>query len=143
MNERWRPVLGFSNYEVSDLGKVRRLSYRAECGNGGRTRLIRGRRERPEVTWEGRLRVKLRNGTGKIFRKAISTLVLEAFVGPRPRGMECCHFPDRSPKNNRLRNLRWDTPAANVADAVKHGTRPGRAAPARSPGRAPGAPCGA
>ncbi len=52
----------------------------------------------------------------------IHRLVLEAFVGPCPPGMEACHFPDRDPANNRLENLRWDTHAENMKDAVKHGT---------------------
>lgn len=48
-------------------------------------------------------------------------LVLEAFVGPCPVGLLCCHA-DGNPANNRLSNLRWDTQAANVEDAKRHGT---------------------
>lgn len=47
--------------------------------------------------------------------------VLECFVGPCPDGMECCH-DDGNPQNNNLDNLRWDTPRANQADRLKHGT---------------------
>lgn len=55
----------------------------------------------------------------------VHRLVLEAFVGPRPRlDMECCHFPDRNPENNRPENLRWDTKGANRQDSVIHGTSP-------------------
>ena len=61
-----------------------------------------------------------RNGKGT--SKFIHELVLTAFVGPRPQGMECCHYPDRDPTNNRLENLRWDTSKANEADKKKHGT---------------------
>lgn len=53
----------------------------------------------------------------------VHTLILEAFVGPRPRGMEGCHFPDRTPANCRLDNLRWDTPKANGQDKCLHGTQ--------------------
>lgn len=52
----------------------------------------------------------------------VGRLVLEAFVGPCPDGMECCHN-DGNPANNKLDNLRWDTHQANMADAKKHGTR--------------------
>jgi hypothetical protein len=47
--------------------------------------------------------------------RPVHQLVLEAFVGPRPSGMEGCHFDGHS-RNNRLMNLRWDTPEANRQD---------------------------
>lgn len=37
----------------------------------------------------------------------VAHLVLRAFVGPRPMGCEPVHYPDSSPGNNRLENLRW------------------------------------
>jgi hypothetical protein len=49
-------------------------------------------------------------------------LVLEAFVGPRPDGMQCCHG-DGNRQNNSPGNLRWDTPLANSRDKQKHGTQ--------------------
>lgn len=62
--------------------------------------------------------------SGKVFKRFAHHLVLEAFVGPRPAGMECCHFPDRDPSSNKLSNLRWDTKLANAADKRAHGTHP-------------------
>lgn len=53
----------------------------------------------------------------------ISRLVLEHFVGPCPDGMECCHN-DGNKDNNRLENLRWDTPRNNMLDKINHGTAP-------------------
>ncbi len=53
--------------------------------------------------------------------KLIHVLVLEAFVGPRPKGAFACHY-DGDPTNNRLSNLRWDTWASNIADMRRHGT---------------------
>ena len=56
---------------------------------------------------------------GKI--RTVHSLVLEAFVGPRPEGMECRHLNgDR--KDNRIENLRWGTRAENAQDRVIHGT---------------------
>jgi HNH endonuclease len=53
--------------------------------------------------------------------KYIHRLVLEAFVGPCPPGMEACHRNgDRT--DNRIENLRWDTRKNNHADKVIHGT---------------------
>jgi len=58
---------------------------------------------------------------GKRRRRYAHRLVLEAFVGPCPDGMECRHL-DGNPQNNHVSNLRWDTHVNNVADRKLHGT---------------------
>lgn len=55
--------------------------------------------------------------------RLVHHLVLEAFVGPRPNGMEACHTDDDF-SNNALSNLRWDTPSSNVADRIRNGKQP-------------------
>ena len=64
--------------------------------------------------------VNLYESSGKR-RAYVHRLVLEAFVGPCPEGMECCHN-DGNPKNNHLQNLRWDTRKGNIGDRFTHGT---------------------
>lgn len=59
---------------------------------------------------------------GKQGNHHVHTIVLEAFVGPCPPGMEACHDPDRTRTNCLPSNLRWDTRKANHADKRKHGT---------------------
>lgn len=51
----------------------------------------------------------------------VHRLVLEAFVGPCPEGMECCHN-DGNATNNQIENLRWDTHQSNMLDRTSHGT---------------------
>lgn len=51
----------------------------------------------------------------------VHCLVLLAFVGPCPPGMECCHW-DRDRHNCNLSNLRYGTKAENQADKERHGT---------------------
>ena len=51
-------------------------------------------------------------------------LVLLAFVGECPSGMEACHN-DGDPSNNNIDNLRWDTRSSNIKDQVKHGRHHG------------------
>ncbi len=74
-------------------------------------------RLRPVLNGDGYARVRIA-GLG---RRLVHRLVLESFVGPCPEGMESCHA-DGNRLNNRLDNLRWDTPKNNAADKARHGT---------------------
>jgi hypothetical protein len=65
------------------------------------------------------LSLKVRGGKHRGFQ--LHRLVLEAFVGPCPSGMEALHG-DGNGANNRLGNLRWGTHPENMADAKRHGT---------------------
>ena len=67
----------------------------------------------------GHLMVSLCPGRRKVL---VHRLILEVFVGPCPEGMECRHFPDRDPSNNRLENLSWGTRQSNRDDMIVHGT---------------------
>jgi len=58
--------------------------------------------------------------TGKYRPYRVHHLVLWAFVGPCPPGMEGCHKNGKS-KDNRLSNLRWGTSLSNSADQIRHG----------------------
>ena len=51
----------------------------------------------------------------------VHRLVLEAFVGECPSGMEACHENNQR-SDPRLQNLRWDTRKNNHADKKRHGT---------------------
>ena len=70
----------------------------------------------------GYLTVRLRNSQGRMKHVLIHRLVLEAFVGPCPDGMECRHYPDNTRSNNQLPNLSWGTRQTNQGDRVFHGT---------------------
>lgn len=122
MRERWLPVVGYEGlYEVSDLGRVRSLDRHVR--SRFQTRLVKGRVLTPDVDQHGYLRVCLSVAQRKRHHQ-VHRLVLLAFRGPCPEGMQACHFPDRDPENSRLSNLRWDTPAGNYNDKKKHGTAP-------------------
>jgi hypothetical protein len=54
----------------------------------------------------------------------VGALVLGAFIGPRPDGMECCHG-DGNSLNSELSNLRWDTHLANLEDDRRNGVTRG------------------
>lgn len=122
MSERWRAVVAFEGiYEVSDLGRVRSID-RVIVRRDGQRQPITGRVLRPYIDPKyGHHQVDLRAG-GVRRLASVHQLVLEAFVGPRPSGMEACHNSGDA-LDNRASNLRWDTHAENMRDMARHGTR--------------------
>lgn len=109
MNEIWRTHPVYTNYEVSDAGRVRRVT-------GGRGATV-GRILKPRLRC-GYLRVAIHP-----FRCQcdVHRLVLETFVGPRPNGEWSRHLNGKR-ADNRLANLQWGTASENYADSIQHGT---------------------
>ena len=118
--ERWEKTIWSEWYEVSDHGSVRTVSHVVIRSNGRRL-TVRGKMLNPYDSGSGPM-VCIASPNGDRREHYVRRLVLEAFVGPAPEGMEACHFPDRDPWNNRLKNLRWDTKKGNSRDKVLHGT---------------------
>lgn len=111
----YREIRGFPQYRIGNDGSV--WTCNAPGGKGiGPWRQLKLKLKRPEGIPTVNLSLCGRSRTFKIHR-----LVLEAFVGPCPEGMECCHN-DGDPANNHVGNLRWDTHRNNLADKVRHGT---------------------
>lgn len=115
-NERWLPIPGHEgHYEVSDHGRVRSLDRTLRQKNGA-LRWWPGITLRPMSTTNGYLKVRLGGDNWRLVHR----LVLEAFVGPCPDGMECLHGNDVR-NDARLMNLRWGTHKENQRQAVAHG----------------------
>lgn len=121
----WVPVPGHEGmYEVSNDGEVKSLARFVEkIFPGGRVvkQWYGENILKPAVDERGYLRVSLYNGGKSEKKRQVQGIVLTAFAGPRPAGMDCCHN-DGNPGNNKLENLRWDTRKNNMADAKKHGS---------------------
>lgn len=92
----------------------------------------KGVRYRRTATWaplhphpvRGYLKCTVRDATtGKRVSCGVHVLILEAFRGPCPDGLEGCHNNGNN-FDNRIQNLRWDTPASNNEDRAKHGVLP-------------------
>lgn len=114
--EKWLPIAGYEGiYEISDHGRARSVD---RYGADGRK--LNGHIMKPSICKRGYVRFHLFKKHSRTF--SAHRLVLEAFVGPCPDGMDGCHFPDRNPRNCRLNNLRWDTRKANFSDRDRHGT---------------------
>jgi len=128
MNWRWVP--GYKGYyQVSRFGEVRSVPRVVwyQClrpdGLGFTWRwaklTLKGRIMTQTADLSGHFTVKLsKNGISKDY--SVHRLVLDAFVGPRPKEMECRHL-DGNPMNNRLDNLRWGTSGQNRVDMYSHG----------------------
>jgi hypothetical protein len=118
MDEIWLPIVGYPDYEISNLGRVKslaRLVWRGPVGYCLKGEIIR----KPTVDGQGYPMVTL--GTPK--RSCyIHALVAAAFMGSTPEGMEIRH-DDGNRENPRLDNLLFGTRSQNIMDAYRHGTR--------------------
>lgn len=103
-------IPNFSDYKIGTDGSV------LSCRKDG----IVWKEMKQAITTRGYLQVTLSGGNRS---KSFLThrLVLLAFVGGCPAGMECAHG-DGNRKNANLNNLRWATSKQNNADKEAHGT---------------------
>lgn len=121
----YRQVVGFPAYAVGEDGTAwSRMTVLPIGCNGGSRSVVSDKwkqlsHEPNNGDYPG---ISLSAGGGKYIKRRISRMVLEAFVGPCPPGMEACHDPDPTRQNCRISNLRWDTHKNNAADKIKHGT---------------------
>jgi hypothetical protein len=117
----YKDIPGFHGYRVGDDGSVWSSWKRVHtAGVSGSRSEISGewKQLKPHRGKDGYLTVNL-----SAFPRFVHRLVLAAFVGPCPEGMEGLHG-DGNPGNNALSNLRWGTHADNMSDAIAHGTFP-------------------
>ncbi len=105
----WRPVPEFEEqYWISQEGMIVSLK---------KGRLLKPWRER-----NGYVRVELYKA-GRSRKFYLHSLLLTAFVGPRPYRCDACHL-DGDQTNNSRWNLRWDSRIENGCDKIEHGTWP-------------------
>ena len=103
--EEWRPVSEQPDYEVSNLGRVRRDDHFITPYDDG----------------AGYLSVNLCQRS-RLKRRRVHRLVCIAFHGPPPTPKHDAAHWDNDRANNRATNLRWATRKENHADKVRHGT---------------------
>ena len=117
--EEWMPIPDYEDfYEVSNLGSIRRLDTLVACKGG--KKLNKGRVLKASPTDGGYKKVtfckKGERSVGYVHKVVAST-----FLGQCPFGLYVCHN-NGIRSDNRLFNLRFDTPKNNQADREKHGT---------------------
>lgn len=105
IQEEWKPVVGFPQYEVSSRGSVRnrqrRKLLKSHCNHGGY----------PMVCIYN-------DGVG--VTTAVHRIVALAHLGLRPDGLTINH-KDGNKLNNNVENLEYVTSRANREHAIEHG----------------------
>jgi hypothetical protein len=103
--ENWKPVVGYEEiYEVSDLGRVRRIK------PGSSTRV--GRISRGSLTPDGYIRVSLSFHDSTKRTHNVARLVAIAFI-PNPENKPEVNHRDGNKVNNCVDNLEWVTVLEN------------------------------
>jgi HNH endonuclease/NUMOD4 motif len=111
--ERWRVLPSNKNYLVSDHGRVMRIT----PGKGTEP----GRVLKPGKTRDGYLKVELFN-SGTPCSRYVHRLVVEAFIGEIPAGLEVNHISGQK-VDNCIENLEVVSHAVNTKHAWDTGLR--------------------
>lgn len=116
--EHWLPVVGYEGiYQVSDLGRVRRIG----AWSDGRKRAIHvcsPKRKRGVKGATTYLSVSLsKHGAQKFFQ--VHRLVAVAFLGTAPDQLAQVNHKNGNKEDNRPRNLEWVTPSQNQFHAYR------------------------
>lgn len=118
IEEVWKWIDGYEgDYAVSTFGNIRTYKpLAARCPRPESPRPLIPRRSSPY----GHVKVGLCDGNGGRKYSFVHKLVMAAFVGPRPDGIEIRHL-DGDPTNNALSNLAYGTHVENMKDRSLHG----------------------
>lgn len=124
--EIWKQIPGYGGYyEASSFGRIRSVDRYVSgySARGKRPTLIKRKSHLMRFDTRHGYKCLCLYFDGKEKKEQVHTLVLKAFVGDRPKGFQACHN-NGIRSDNRIENLRWDTPESNIADIEKHGRRP-------------------
>lgn len=121
--EEWLPIPGYEGlYSVSDHGRVWSHGRKVMRKNGvpynRKPAMLKPRGGQKYAS------VMLYGQDGNTVTRRVHRLVMEAFIGPCPPGLEVRHYDD-NPRNNNIENLLYGDRSANMRDAVRNGVHPG------------------
>lgn len=110
-SELWLPIPNFSNYEASNLGRLRSLNYK----RSGCVKVIK-----PSIGKDGYLQTMLLNDNGKYQSWKVHKFVSLAFFGERTNKQEVNH-KDGIKTNNSPNNLEYCSRSFNMLHAYANG----------------------
>lgn len=119
MNEEWKTIPGYDNYEASSLGRIRSLDYEEEIANRWGSTTIRRHTGRVLKSWinkKGYNYVSL----GAKNKKEAHYWIAMTFLGPRKDAMEVNH-KNGNKSDNSVENLEWVTRSQNSRHAFDTG----------------------
>ena len=113
--EKWASVSSHPMYEISDIGRVKRLTCVTKGGRKLKEKII------PQSTRGRYLRVNLTNySTGKQTGLYVHRLVAIAFI-PNPLNLPEVNHIDGNKLNNVAANLEWSDRVKNMTHACRTG----------------------
>jgi hypothetical protein len=115
IEEEWRDVVGYDGeYEVSNLGRVRRLPKTIvdSCRGGKRRRFLKAKIIKRTISKTGYYTVALGKRNVKLHR-----VIAEAFI-PNPEGKPYINHKSGVKTDNRICNIEWCTHAENLQHAA-------------------------
>ena len=106
MEEIWKKIKNFSNYEVSNQGRVRSLDKQIKTKNN-KIKIYKGKFLKSQLAWNKKyLCVGIYDDNGKQYRIPIHKLVAQTFI-PNPNNYEIINHLDENKFNNCVDNLEW------------------------------------
>ena len=108
--EIWKKIIGFQNYEVSNIGNVKNTNFKRT----GKERLMK-----PTKNSSGYLLLSLFKN-GKRNRFQVHSLVAKNFI-VNIENKKCVNHINGIKTDNRLINLEWNTHSENTLNAFKIG----------------------
>ena len=97
--EQWKQIEGFSNYEISNTGKVRNLT----TGY-----ILKGR-----LSKSGYLQVSIKNDETKTFKNQYIHRLVAIYFIPNPENKREVNHINGDKTVNEVDNLEWVTPSEN------------------------------
>lgn len=121
--EEWRAIKGFSQYQVSNLGRVKSLSHaytRVDGVSGIRKEKILSTKRTNKLAY---INVVLKADDGITHNLVIHKLVAEAFLLRDTPDKNVVNHKDGNKHNNIVTNLEWVTTGENNRHAYRNGLK--------------------